>query len=70
MLMIASILISLALIGVASMVMAQTVAPALPRMLVALNGASPLSPLPAWQRRPQVATARVRFTQPALRAAA
>lgn len=70
MLTIASLLVSLVLIGVALMVMARTVAPALPRMISALNGASPLSPLPAWQRRPQVATANVRFSRPALRAAA
>ncbi len=66
-----SLLGSVLLIGFALWTMWATVAPSFARLLYALNGASPLSPLPAWQRRPQsVTVARVSLSRPVLRAAA
>lgn len=66
-----SLLGSVLLIGFALWTMWATVAPSFAKMVSALNGESPLSPLPVWQARQRpVRVMRVSVSQPALRAAA
>lgn len=66
-----SLMGSVLLIGFALWTMWATVAPSFARMTAALTGTSPLSTLPAWQRRQRpVMVARVSVSRPVLRAAA
>jgi hypothetical protein len=68
-----SLLGSVLLIGFALWTMWATVAPSFARAVAALAGTSSVSTyvnVSAYQRRPQVVRTRVRFTRPALRAAA